>query len=459
MTVLRRQGDCSRQERNDGAPLPKDKLIRQKLLFGSFADSDMVAWLRGLALDPCKSGASHDLNRRLCDQIINVRKVMLLTNTEFPRRKRKLQQFLNGKFRATTGSGKFRATAGLSTEKHTQQKCIKLNRGKFSVASSASCLQNLADSYESFNQHIFLSSRDSGSLLTFEDNFKGKHVSNDVSFVDNAIDFGPNIKYSSSFFDSDESVNGSNSPCSVYLALQDLSLPDADDTVHSSNSVNVKNVKKLKQLTMQRLPIPLGPRFQAEVPEWTGPVRGDDGSENSRWLGTRIWPIKGGSRKSSMKAIGKGRPDSCSCVYPGSADCIHVLKERIRLQSDLGPAFSSWKFDEMGEFVLNSWTLKEQKTFESLVKMNMLKNGTNFWKHALKCFPTKSKRSIINLYFNVFIPRRIRLQIRSSLKQIDSEDEEVEDVDYMDFRKGCKSTSDSVGNTKDTRTRYLRQGS
>ncbi|KAK9290239.1 hypothetical protein L1049_008406 [Liquidambar formosana] len=453
MAVLQEKGDCNWQERTPKAPLPKgDEITRRKSLFGSYTDSEVVLWLKGLALDPCKPGASQNSNRRLCDQILNVRKAMLLTNTEFPRRKRKLQQFLKGNFAATSG---------LVSEKYNQQNCMKSSRRQLSAASSVSCLLNSADSTESFNKHIVQNSRNSGSSLTFED-IRRKQVSTDFSFPDSAIDFGPNIEDTSPLIDSDESVNGSNPLSPENLTLQDPPLRDSDDTVHSSNSSSLDEPKQLK---LRRLPIPLGPRFQAEVPDWTGPVNkgnlygGDDDSENSRWLGTRIWPTKGISAEITVEAIGKGRPDSCSCVSPGSASCIkyHVVEEWLRLQSDLGPAFWSWKFDEMGEVVSKAWTLKEQESFESLVRMNLLKNGTSSCKHALKCFPSKSRKSIVSYYFNVFIPRRMSLQIRLSLKQVDSDDEEAEDVDRTDFQKRCKARSDSLGNSKDVRTRYLRR--
>ncbi|XP_059428684.1 AT-rich interactive domain-containing protein 2-like [Corylus avellana] len=182
--------------------------------------------------------------------------------------------------------------------------------------------------------------------------------------------------------------------------------------------------------------IPIGPKFQAEIPEWTCLEKrknlygGDDDSENLKWLGTRIWPMEGRNTETTVKAVGKGRHDACSCVSPGSADCVkrHVLKERLRLQSDIGAAFRCWKFDEMGEeAVSKSWTLEEQSRFESLVKVNPLWKVANFWELALKRFPSKSMKSILSYYFNVFIPRRMSLQSKSSLETFDSDDDQADD--------------------------------
>ena len=64
-----------------------------------------------------------------------------------------------------------------------------------------------------------------------------------------------------------------------------------------------------------------------------------------------MWPVDGTTTGTILRAVGKGRSDSCTCVCPGSIDCTkcHVCEERLSLRSDLGPAFMSWKFDEMGE--------------------------------------------------------------------------------------------------------------
>ncbi|GMH12242.1 hypothetical protein Nepgr_014083 [Nepenthes gracilis] len=114
-------------------------------------------------------------------------------------------------------------------------------------------------------------------------------------------------------------------------------------------SEHLKSVDWLEYLKdcEPRLVVPVGPRFQADVPEWKGPCneefgrRGGANLDDSRWLGIRTWPIKGSCVGAEGGKIGKGRSDSCSCTSPGSSDCIkcHVAEERKRLHSNLGCAF------------------------------------------------------------------------------------------------------------------------
>ncbi|KAF5940927.1 hypothetical protein HYC85_022094 [Camellia sinensis] len=409
--------DSDRRKKNDKASLPNVGGVGQtKSAFGKYSDSDMLSWIKRLALDPCTSGPSQSTIRPLWNQTMKVRKVMALSVTEFPRRKRKLQQFLKDKFAYARG---------LTSETSNQQSVTNLSKGQLSRASSNSCLLNSIDSTGSFNKKIFLNSSSSGSLLTCEDN---------------VVDWGPPNHDICPSIESDESISGSIlvSPKRLNLDNPKNSL-DLDDSVHSSSSPSSGEPKQvylqaprrsIRLLNfigdhLQRMIVPVGPRFQADVPEWTGPpkkenLNGQDAdSENSRWLGTQIWPLKGRTTETTKQAVGEGRSSSCTCVSPGSIDCTkrHVLEERLILRSDLGPAFLSWKFDEMGEEVSKSWTLKEQERYESLVKMYPLSNRKNFLKHALKSFPSKGKESILRYYFNVFIPRRMSLQTRPSLTQ------------------------------------------
>ncbi|KAL5061041.1 hypothetical protein RYX36_032645, partial [Vicia faba] len=60
--------------------------------------------------------------------------------------------------------------------------------------------------------------------------------------------------------------------------------------------------------------IPIGPRFQAEVPKWevSTNINQYDNDDCLKWLGTQIWPIPCLSRNNA-KIFEKGRPDSSSC--------------------------------------------------------------------------------------------------------------------------------------------------
>ncbi|KAF7144989.1 hypothetical protein RHSIM_Rhsim04G0166100 [Rhododendron simsii] len=400
--------DCDKQEKIDKAYLLEGGGMRRLSVFGKYSDLDMLLWIKGLALDPCSSGASPRSVRSLWNQNIKVRKVMALSVTECPRRKRKLQQFIKDNFAAARR---------LNLEISDQHSVGNANKRK--------CLLGSVDTSESFH---LSKSQSSQSLVTSEDTFSGKQVPTEFSQLDDRIDRVPSKSNVCPALESEESDNGS--------ILHDLPSFDwDDDSINSSNYSSCEVGKglylqerrrsiRLRNFIgdhLQRMAIPVGPGFQADVPEWNGPPNKESfnfqvsDSKTSRWLGTRIWPLKGLTKKINDIAVGKGRPNSCPCVSPGSIDCTkcHIIEERLRLQSDLGAAFLSWKFDEMGEDVSKSWTLKEQERFELLAKTYPLSQGKDFLKHALKCFPLKGKEIILSFYFNVFIPRHMSLQTRS----------------------------------------------
>ncbi|KAB1211851.1 AT-rich interactive domain-containing protein 2 [Morella rubra] len=140
--------------------------------------------------------------------------------------------------------------------------------------------------------------------------------------------------------------------------------------------------------------IPIGPNFQAKVPRQKHKTPCESSWERE-------------------------------ALSPGSLSCNrrHVLESRLLLKFEIGPAFLSWKFDKMGEAVLKAWTSEEQCRFESFVKTNPLMRVTNFWELALKHFPSKSKKSLLSYYYNVYMPRSMRLQTRSSLDDLCSDDD------------------------------------
>ncbi|KOM37635.1 hypothetical protein LR48_Vigan03g101700 [Vigna angularis] len=155
--------------------------------------------------------------------------------------------------------------------------------------------------------------------------------------------------------------------------------------------------------------IPIGPRFQAEVPKWEGTtnVNNDD---DSKWSGVQVWPMPNIS-ENSIEGTGKGR-------LGGSIECVklHIREARELLKLEIGATFSSWKFDEMGEEFSQSWTLEEDKKFESMMKLNTSSKTRNFWKLALKHFPSKSLKCMVNFYHNVYIPRCLSMKTRSLLE-------------------------------------------
>ncbi|KAM1038156.1 hypothetical protein ACFX13_033607 [Malus domestica] len=450
-----------------------DQLQKWKSPFGLYADSDMLVWLKGLALDPCDQKASPDSARQLWNQTLKVRKFLLLGNAESPRRKRTLDQFLK--------VSKFAEVSRLHPEKSDVHSVKRLSTGH-----SVSCLTHTNANNGISKPQLLSSSHGSGSLLTSEDEYHGKPGSTYLTSMD-MENYGASCKDNSAspLFDTDESNNGLNTLNPKNLRFSDATFANVNDTANSSDSPSLEENSteleralrcmifsddylprcipvrdfdgsvhysdssrsmeqnlKLREavrllFTDGSLPIsvvPTGPCFQADVPEWTGPVNrktlyGGGDSAALKWLGMRTWPIKGKSAGTTVKALGKGRSNSCSCISPGSVGCVklHIHEQRLLLQFELGSAFRSWKFDEMGEFVSKSWTSTEQQNFESLMKVNPLSNEASFWKIAYKRFPSKSRKSILNYYYNVYIPRRMSLQTRSSCDKIDSDDDEAEE--------------------------------
>ncbi|KAL8526753.1 hypothetical protein ACS0TY_015820 [Phlomoides rotata] len=382
-------------------------------IFGRYSEVEMLAELKALAMDPSSPQFAQDNIQPLWNQIVMLRKVMCLKDSEIPWRKRKLEQFVKDKLIAP-------ADFALPN----QQKKPKLSRKQFSHASSVAC---------------FLS-RTSSSLVTFDDALPEKQIATACSFIDDVADKNYPLKDISQTVDSDESVYGSIHPIS-------LPISDGARRKHSGTPRRSPRILNFIGDHLQRKVIPVGPRFQATIPEWNGPEDRStlidaykSNSDCLKWLGSRVWPVENNKTRISDKNVGEGRHSSCCCVSPGSADCTkhHISDERLLLLRDLGPAFSIWKIDQMGEQVSESWSLNEQQTFESLMKKRPPSNTKSFWKRVLKSFSNKSRADIANYYFNVYIPRRMSLHTRSpSIKQIDTDDEDEAD---------------------DSKARYLRSG-
>ncbi|KAF2297832.1 hypothetical protein GH714_003845 [Hevea brasiliensis] len=130
----------------------------------------------------------------------------------------------------------------------------------------------------------------------------------------------------------------------------------------------------------------VGPRFQAEVPKWTGIVSESD----PRWLGTQVWPFNGDHNALvETDSIGKGRPDFCGCQLQG-------------------------------------WTAEEEIRFKNMVRLNPPSLDKCFWDDSRKYFPRKKREELVSYYFNVFLVQRRSYQNRVTPKHIDSDDDESE---------------------------------
>ncbi|XP_071687510.1 AT-rich interactive domain-containing protein 1-like [Rutidosis leptorrhynchoides] len=213
-----------------------------------------------------------------------------------------------------------------------------------------------------------------------------------------------------------------------------------------------------------KLAIPIGPRFQADVPEWRGPPQKSypkvafTETDSSKWLGTVIWSMKDPTQESETGVIGKGRSDTCDCAAPGSILCVkrHIVNKSAHLQLYLGPAFQIWKFDQMGEAVAKLWKQQEQHRLTNIMIKNPFSEGKDFITTALKCFPTKSKKEIISYYFNVYVPRRMSIQTRSGCRAIDTDDEEEKLKSSLKRpRKRARSDGTKVHSSKIVGSKYL----
>lgn len=218
----------------------------------------------------------------------------------------------------------------------------------------------------------------------------------------------------------------------------------------------------------EKLVIPVGPRFQVDVPDWANSQKvemvrkyKEGESDALKWLGTPVWPTDNNleNREANEELIGKGRNEHCRCEYPGSVECVkrHVKEERMKLESELETAFSAWKIDEMGEEVSNLWTTKEQEKFSSLVKSSQMSKGKSFLKPAVASLPSKSRQNIVNYYFNVHVPQRISEQTRSNCEIIDTDDEEGEEEvnTPKPSRKRNRAKNGASSSSKPAKKKYL----
>ncbi|ONK55103.1 uncharacterized protein A4U43_UnF7590 [Asparagus officinalis] len=191
-----------------------------------------------------------------------------------------------------------------------------------------------------------------------------------------------------------------------------------------------RTLLKLGNGELPRKRIPVGPTFQADVPDWRESANKkniSDERDDSKWLGTQIWPIEGENRQISEEMIGKGKEYSCDCTSRGSFGCIrfHVKTARLHLKSDLGPAFFGLGFSEIGEEEISkSWTQEEQMKFDELVRQNPTSEGKSFWEPALEYFTTKSRKDIVSYYFNVCLLRWMGIRTRSGAQIVDYSDDE-----------------------------------
>ncbi|KAI3947207.1 hypothetical protein MKX01_019860 [Papaver californicum] len=422
--------------------------------------TDLLMWLRTAALDPCKPKQPLAKLRRR--QILKAREYISLDTTKFSWKNRKL--ILLEKKSAVTSSpplakpneqSYFASSVSRlinSTDSpESSQRChrkppISVGSSRYRESLSRKRVCN-SDFYESDGSISVASTAKKPTLQTIHrvtkllkpiNNLPLKRVrmlqakitNKNISHLSNSNDLVDN----SSRFSGNDSVDNSSTL--------------NDDQMEHKRARRSPRLQNFIGDYIPRLAIPVGPRFQADIPDWIEPRKSDnfstDNLSDSRYVGTKVWPIEGKNTEDSKEErIGKGRSYSCSCNSMGSISCIklHIFEKGCQLRADLGSVFFTWKFDEMGEEVSKSWTAVEQQCFESLVKTNRISQTDSFLVSALKQLSGKCRRSILSYYFNVFILRRMRKQARLATEFVDSEDDDGNDDDFgMDSSPEHKNT-------------------
>uniref|UniRef100_A0A3Q7GXL2 Myb-like domain-containing protein n=1 Tax=Solanum lycopersicum TaxID=4081 RepID=A0A3Q7GXL2_SOLLC len=180
-----------------------------------------------------------------------------------------------------------------------------------------------------------------------------------------------------------------------------------------------------------RKSVPIGPDFQAELPEWGAydsknisvkestqessnlPSQAlesdfvDHHDEENKLAGTCIIPMpKLESPADHEENVGAGRI-GCSCGDAGSFGCVrlHIMEAREKLKAALAL-------------------------------------GKNFWDHLAVEFPSRSKRDLVSYYFNVFILRKRAKQNRFDPSNIDSDNDEWQEIDDDVVATGAQMTDD-----------------
>ncbi|KAL6973428.1 hypothetical protein U1Q18_027610 [Sarracenia purpurea var. burkii] len=202
--------------------------------------------------------------------------------------------------------------------------------------------------------------------------------------------------------------------------------------------------------------VPVGPDFQADVPEWDahGIKKDYDGSyepeplilsqqpsefhlndhndDENKLVGTCVIPMPElGLVAYNGDMAGDGRTDCC-CEDSGSVGCVnwHIKEEREKLWRVFGPeTFSELGFSDMGEVVSGTWSLEEEQLFQEVVFSSPASLGKNFWDLLSMAFPSRTKREIVSYYFNVFMLRKRAEQNRCDPMNVDSDDDEWQGSD------------------------------
>ncbi|KAG4999001.1 hypothetical protein JHK87_020073 [Glycine soja] len=223
------------------------------------------------------------------------------------------------------------------------------------------------------------------------------------------------------------SPNGNRLTGSHIMEAEKCPLEKTTETPDVSTTITIAKPSGDESLEKQ---VSVGPRFQAEVPEWTGVFSESD----SKWLGTHVWSLKNDTEPATATDVGRGRQEMCSCEFHGSVECVrlHIAENRMKLKLELGSEFYRLGFDCIGEEVSLQWTTEEEQRFKDIMKSNISSKNKYFWNNPSKYFPKKTRRNLVNYYFNVFLIQLRTYQNRVTPESVDSDDDEVEFGSFSD---------------------------
>lgn len=204
--------------------------------------------------------------------------------------------------------------------------------------------------------------------------------------------------------------------------------------------------------------VPVGPDFQADVPEWCGhdaknvsmcsdftaASTTSQASESNfkssvedeiKLVGRCVIPMPEIEPVScNSEEVGSGRTD-CFCEDPGSVRCVrqHIREARVNLRRTVGlETFLDLGFGGMGEIVAEKWSDEDEQLFHDVVFSNPASLGKNFWDRLAVIFPSRTSDEIVSYYFNVFMLRKRAEQNRCTPMDIDSDNDEWEGSEESD---------------------------
>ncbi|XP_078427612.1 AT-rich interactive domain-containing protein 1-like [Wolffia australiana] len=176
----------------------------------------------------------------------------------------------------------------------------------------------------------------------------------------------------------------------------------------------------------RRSQIRVGPKFQANCPEWRARLpKNSSDAIAEKFQGERLWPLGKPTRRYTNC---RRWQTQCCCARPGSMDCArwHIKEKRHQLRLELGPAFSSLGFDQMGEVVALSWSSAEEEKFMAAARLTQPTLDRVF-----PFIPSKTRREVVSYYFNVFILRLRGYQNRVTMAEASSDDEDADPMQMI----------------------------